>query len=170
MSNPFRYFNSSPEIIRLVMMMYVRYPLSLRNVADLLAERGIEISHETVRFWWNRFGPMFAAERKSGQRLEYHSLPDSQTFDFGRPTVIVAKNSASEPLAYARVLWTTHLRCNLRRLCGRRVGPPWRGSRNIPGVFRDFQRRFREFEAFMFSCAPKASFERGDKDRFFSIS
>ena len=42
--------------------MYVRYPLSLRNVEDLLAERGIDISHETVRFWWNRFGPLFAAE------------------------------------------------------------------------------------------------------------
>ena len=62
MSDPFRYFNSSPEVIRLVVMMYVRYPLSLRNVEDLLAERGIDISHETVRFWWNRFGPMFAAE------------------------------------------------------------------------------------------------------------
>ncbi len=49
MSNPFRYFNSSPEVIRLVVMMYVRYPLSLRNVEDMLAERGIDISHETVR-------------------------------------------------------------------------------------------------------------------------
>jgi len=46
MSNPFRYFNSAPEVIRLVVMMYVRYPLSLRNVEDLLAERGIDISHE----------------------------------------------------------------------------------------------------------------------------
>ena len=62
MSNPFRYFNSSPEIIRLAVLMYVKYPLSLRNVEDLLAERGIDISHETVRFWWNRFGPMFTAE------------------------------------------------------------------------------------------------------------
>src|SRR6202049_1544605 len=62
MSNPFRYFNSSPEVIRLVVMMYVRYPRSLRNVEDLLAERGIDISYETVRYWWNRFGPMFAAE------------------------------------------------------------------------------------------------------------
>ena len=60
--SPFRYFKTSPEIIRLAVMMYVRYPLSLRNVEDLLHERGIEISHETVRFWWNRFGPMFAAE------------------------------------------------------------------------------------------------------------
>ena len=43
-------------------MMYGRYPLSLRQVEDLLSERGIDICHETVRFWWNRFGPMFAAE------------------------------------------------------------------------------------------------------------
>src|SRR5471032_484303 len=62
MPNPFRCFNSSPEVIRLVVMMYVKYPLSLRNVEDLLAERGIDICHETVRFWWNRFGPMFAGE------------------------------------------------------------------------------------------------------------
>ena len=61
-ASPFRYFNSSPEIIRLVVMMYVRFPLSLRNVEDLLAERGIDICHETVRHWWNRFGPMFASE------------------------------------------------------------------------------------------------------------
>jgi putative transposase len=60
--SPFRYFKTSPEIIRLAVMMYVRYPLSLRNVEDLLHERGIEISHETVRYWWNRFGPLFAAE------------------------------------------------------------------------------------------------------------
>ena len=62
MKNPFRYFDSSPEVIRLAVMMYVRFPLSLRNVEDLLAERGIDICHETVRLWWNRFGPMFAAE------------------------------------------------------------------------------------------------------------
>jgi putative transposase len=62
MSNPLKYFNSSPEVILLVVMMYVGYPLSLRNVEDLLPERGINISHETIRFWWNRFGPMFAAE------------------------------------------------------------------------------------------------------------
>ena len=60
--SPFRYFKTSPEIIRLAVMMYVRFPLSLRNVEDLLHERGIDISHETVRLWWNRFGPMFAAE------------------------------------------------------------------------------------------------------------
>jgi transposase-like protein len=52
----------SPELIRLVVMTYVRYPLSLRNVEDLLYERGIDICHETVRLRWNRFGPIFAAE------------------------------------------------------------------------------------------------------------
>ena len=52
-------------------MIYVKFPLSLRNVEDLLHERGIDICHETVRLWWNRFGPMFAAEirRKRVQRM-----------------------------------------------------------------------------------------------------
>jgi hypothetical protein len=43
MHNPFRYFNSSPEVIRLTVMMYVRFPLSLRQVEDLLYERGDHI-------------------------------------------------------------------------------------------------------------------------------
>jgi putative transposase len=60
--NPFRCFNSSPEVIRMAVMLYVRYPLSLRNVEDVLFERGVDVSYETVRYWWNRFGPMFAAE------------------------------------------------------------------------------------------------------------
>lgn len=63
-ASPFRCFNSSPEVIRLVVMMYVRFPLSLRNVEDLLFERGIDVCHETVRMWWNRFGPLFAADIK----------------------------------------------------------------------------------------------------------
>jgi len=72
MNNPFRYFNSSPEIIRLTVMMYIHYPLSLRQVEDLLFERGIDICHETVRFWWNRFGPMFAAEIRK-RRVNHRS-------------------------------------------------------------------------------------------------
>jgi putative transposase len=73
--SPFRYFKTSPEIIRLAVMMYVRFPLSLRNVEDLLHERGIDVSHEAVRFWWNRFGPMFAAEirRKRISRMRAFS-------------------------------------------------------------------------------------------------
>lgn len=63
-ANPFRYFHSSPEVIRLVVLMYVRFPLSLRNVEDLLFERGIDLCHETVRLWWNRFGPLAADIRR----------------------------------------------------------------------------------------------------------
>ena len=72
MTNPFKYFKTSPEVIRLAVMMYIRFPLSLRHVEDLLFERGIDICHETVRYWWNRFGPLFAAEirrRRIHQRL-----------------------------------------------------------------------------------------------------
>ena len=73
--SPFRYFKTSPEIIRLAVMLYVRFQLSLRNVEDLLHERGIDVSHETVRFWWNRFGPVFAAEirRKRINRMRSYS-------------------------------------------------------------------------------------------------
>jgi putative transposase len=67
--SPFKYFKTSPEIIGLAVMLYVRFPLSLRNVEDLLHERGIDVSHETVRFWWNRFGPMFANEIRK-RRIE----------------------------------------------------------------------------------------------------
>lgn len=51
---------------------YARSPLSLRQVEDLLHERGIDICHETVRFWRDRFGPMFAAEIR---KRRVHSQP-----------------------------------------------------------------------------------------------
>jgi len=75
MSNPFRYFKTSPEIIRLAVMMYIRFPLSLRQVEDLLHERGIDICHETVRAWWNRFGSMFAAEIKKTRSAHIRGAP-----------------------------------------------------------------------------------------------
>jgi putative transposase len=64
-------------------MMYVRYPLSLRNVEDLLAERGIEISHETVRLWCNRFGPMFAAEIRKRRIARMRLSPVALAFGRG---------------------------------------------------------------------------------------
>ena len=66
MPNPvsFRYVKTSPEIIQLAVMLYVRFPLSLRNVEDLLHERGIDVSYESVRYWWHRFGSEFASEIK----------------------------------------------------------------------------------------------------------
>src|SRR5512141_1597371 len=78
MRSPFKYFNSSPEVIRLAVLLYVRYPLSLRNVEDLLAERGIDICHETVRLWWNRFGPLFAAEIRKRRICLRQGCPEWQ--------------------------------------------------------------------------------------------
>ncbi len=71
MGDPLRYFNCSCEVIRLVVMKYIRYPLSLRQVADILFQRGIDIGHETVRFWRSRFGSIFAAEIRK-QRVQHH--------------------------------------------------------------------------------------------------
>ena len=54
--SPFKYFKTSPEIIRLAVMYYIRYPLSFRQVEDILHERGVDICHETVQFWVERLG------------------------------------------------------------------------------------------------------------------
>ncbi len=62
--NPFKYYKTSPEIIKLAVMYYIRYPLSLRQVEDILHERGIDVCHETVRYWWNKFGPIFSDQIK----------------------------------------------------------------------------------------------------------
>ena len=73
--SPFRYFKTSPEIIRLAVMLYVQQPLSLRNVEDLLHERSTEISHKIVQVWWNRFISMFAAEIRLRRVDRMRSLP-----------------------------------------------------------------------------------------------
>lgn len=75
LANPFRYFNSSPKVVHLAMLMYLKCRLSLRNVEDLLAERGISINCETVRFWLNRFGPMFAADIRHKRVSATYALP-----------------------------------------------------------------------------------------------
>lgn len=56
-------------------MMYVRFPLSLRNVEDLLHERGIDIYHESVRLWWNRFGPLIASEIRKKRAQHMRQVP-----------------------------------------------------------------------------------------------
>jgi putative transposase len=68
--NPFRYFKTSHEIIQLAVMMYIRFPLSLRNVEDLLHERGIDVCHESIRLWVDRFGTLFASKIRR-QRSNY---------------------------------------------------------------------------------------------------
>ena len=75
MPTPCRSFTSSPEVIRLAGMMSVRDPFSLRQGDDRLCERGIDICHETVRYWWNRFGPVVVAEiRKRRVHHRFYSL------------------------------------------------------------------------------------------------
>ncbi|SDD53087.1 putative transposase [Ruegeria marina] len=56
-------------------MLYVRFPLSLRNIEDLLHERGVDVSHETIRFWWQKFGPMFASEIRKKRANRLRSWP-----------------------------------------------------------------------------------------------
>ena len=71
MRNPCRYFNSSREVIRLAVMLYIRYPLSLRQVEDILFERGIDICHETLRYGWDRFAPVGEIRRRRVDRRDW---------------------------------------------------------------------------------------------------
>jgi putative transposase len=57
----FYYFKTSPEIIQLAVMLCVRFPLSLRNVEDLLNERRVDVSYGSARYWWRWFGPKFTS-------------------------------------------------------------------------------------------------------------
>jgi putative transposase len=61
-----------PEVIHQAIWLYLRFTLSLRDVEDLLAERGVAASYETVRRWVNHFGPMIAADlRKRRLKASY---------------------------------------------------------------------------------------------------
>lgn len=69
--DPFKYYKTSPEIIKLAVMYCVRFPLSLRQVEDILHERGIDVCHETIRYWWNKFGTLFAKDMKKKSQNKY---------------------------------------------------------------------------------------------------
>jgi putative transposase len=62
-----------PEIIRRAIWLYLRFTLSFRDVEDLLAERGIAASYETIRRWVNHFGPMIAADLRR-RRPKAHTI------------------------------------------------------------------------------------------------
>ena len=49
-----------PSVIQHAVWLYLRFTLSYRDVEDLLAERGLDISYETIRRWVAKFGPLFA--------------------------------------------------------------------------------------------------------------
>jgi putative transposase len=93
--NPFRYFKTSPEIIRLAVMMYVRFPPSLRNVEDLLHERSVDICHVTVSYWWNRFGPLFAREIR---KKRMHPVPNHSNWKWHLDEVFVKINGETHYL------------------------------------------------------------------------
>lgn len=76
--NPFRYFKTSPEIIQLGVLMYVPFPLSLRNVEDLLHERGIDVCHESVRLWVDRFGTYFVSKIRKRRSESMRQSPQWQ--------------------------------------------------------------------------------------------
>jgi len=79
--NIFKYFKTSPGINRLAVMYYVRYPLSFRPVEDILHERGIDICHETVRYWVERFGTKSPEESGHSQEVDKRGATDEkQTF------------------------------------------------------------------------------------------
>ena len=65
-------YRFAPEIIHQAIWLYLRFTLSLRDVEDLLAERGVSVSYETVRRWVNHFGPMIAADLRK-RRLKPHT-------------------------------------------------------------------------------------------------
>lgn len=60
--SPFHGHRFPPDVIRHAVWLYLRFTLSLRDVEDLLAKRGLEVSYETIRRWVLRFGPLFACE------------------------------------------------------------------------------------------------------------
>jgi len=96
--DPFRWFDSSPELIRLVVMIYVKYPLSLRNVEDLLAERGIDICHETVRLCW--FRQMKTLQKFSSVHAAFHN-------PFNQDRHLISRETYKAQRSAALVEWKT---------------------------------------------------------------
>ncbi len=88
-------------------MMYARFPRSLRQVEDLLHERGIDISHETDRVWWDRLGPILAAEiRKKRDRKAAPRFLRKTMNRYGHPEAI-----ATERLRSYRAAMKGHRKC-----------------------------------------------------------
>ena len=94
--NPFRYFKTSPEIIQLAVMMYVRFPLSLRNVEDLLHERGVDVCHESVRLWVDHEGEVLESivtkKRDKAAALKFLRKAMKR---YGNPQIIVTDRCPS---------------------------------------------------------------------------
>ena len=119
MNNPFRYFKTSAEVIRLAVLMYIHYPLSLRQVEDILFERGIDISHETIRYWWNRFGPMFAGEIRK-RRIDHGNWSNWRWHDSG-----MLRTCRNSPPSMARFTSTSTINAtSIIATCSNNAEPP----------------------------------------------
>jgi len=137
-------------------MMYVRFPLSLRNVEDLLHERGIDISYETVRFWWNRFGPLFASRIRKNRAAAYRHQSEwrwhldevfvrinGETFYLWRAvdhegevleSFVTKKRDRKAALKFCAIQWnTTTNRMRLWRTNSVPIALRWRSSAMPPG-------------------------------------
>ena len=66
--NIYKRYRFPPEIIQYAVWLYYRFNLSHRDIEDLLAERGINVTYEAIRLWCNRFGPEFATRLRRKHR------------------------------------------------------------------------------------------------------
>ena len=83
---PFKRHRYPPDTIRYAVWLYFRFTLSFRDVEELLAQRGIEVSYETIRTWTIKFGPLIAKNlrrRRSPPSARWHK---DQPSDFCPPT------------------------------------------------------------------------------------
>jgi len=81
MNPPYHGYRFPPEIISHAIWLYHRFCLSFRDVEDLLAERGVEVSYESIRQWCNRFGPDYA--RKLKKRSVFSPCMEQSAIYFG---------------------------------------------------------------------------------------
>ena len=69
--NILKYYKTSPEIIKMAIMYYVRYPLSFRQVEVILHERGIDVCHETIRYWVDKQGSIISSPESDAEMITY---------------------------------------------------------------------------------------------------
>ena len=89
-----------PAIIQHAVWLYFRFALSYRDVEDLLAERGIDVSYETVRRWTHKFGRAYAGRiRRNRPRPSDHWHLDEVFIRVGGQTSIRNRSGARQPTA-----------------------------------------------------------------------
>lgn len=135
--NPFRYFKTSREIIQLAVMMYVRFPLSLRNVEDLLLERGVGVGHEGVRLWVDRFGPVFAGKIRT-RRASY--MRQHTKWQWHLDEVFVSRRQAKPTSMASRNI--SGVQSIMRVKCLRAMSPRPATSRQRLGFLRKAMKRY----------------------------